>query len=52
MTDYAGNVWEAVPDWGGFGARRLRRSEETSGLGASLWEFQAGVYSCEPDELD
>ena len=42
MTDYAGNVWEAVPDWGGVGARRLMRSEETSGLGASLWEFQPG----------
>ena len=42
VTDYAGNVWEAVPDWGGVGARRLMRSEDTSGLGASLWEFQPG----------
>jgi uncharacterized cupin superfamily protein len=42
MTDYAGNVWDAVPDWGGVGARRLMRSEERAGLGASLWEFQPG----------
>jgi uncharacterized cupin superfamily protein len=41
MTEYASNVWEAVPDWGGVGARGLVRSE-ASGLGASLWEFQPG----------
>jgi len=41
MSDYASNVWEEVPDWGGVGARRLVRAGER-GLGASLWEFQPG----------
>ena len=42
MADYASNVWESVPDWGGVGARRLVRPEGGAGLGASLWEFQPG----------
>ena len=41
MADDARNVWDAVPDWGGVGARRLVRPERGS-LGASLWEFQPG----------
>jgi len=36
----AANIWDAVPDWGGAGARRLIRGGR--GLGASIWEFQPG----------
>jgi uncharacterized cupin superfamily protein len=35
------NVWDEVPDWGGVGARRLDRPEE-SRLGAAVWELQPG----------
>ena len=41
MPDDATNVWAAVPDWGGIGARRLARPAGTS-LGASIWELQPG----------
>jgi uncharacterized cupin superfamily protein len=36
----ATNIWDAVPDWGGAGARRLVRLGR--GLGGSIWEFQPG----------
>lgn len=39
MAD-ATNIWDAVPDWGGAGARRLIRGGR--GLGGSIWEFQPG----------
>ena len=41
MDDYAENVWDDVPDWGGVGARRIVRPDDGL-LGASLWEFQPG----------
>jgi uncharacterized cupin superfamily protein len=41
MSDYAGNVWDDVPDWGGVGARRLVRSPDGA-LGIAIWEFQPG----------
>jgi uncharacterized cupin superfamily protein len=42
MADDATNVWDAVPDWGGVGARRLARPV-TGSLGASIWELQPGA---------
>ena len=44
VPDYANNIWADVPDWGGVGARQLVRSEDTSAIGASLWEFQPGGF--------
>src|SRR6266851_573252 len=41
MSDYAANVWDDAPDWGGVGARRLVRAPGGS-LNASIWEFQPG----------
>jgi len=41
MSDYATNVWDDAPDWGGVGARRLVRAPGGS-LNASIWEFQPG----------
>ncbi len=42
-SDYAANVWDDVPDWGGgVGARRLVRAAGGK-LGASLWELQPGA---------
>jgi uncharacterized cupin superfamily protein len=41
MSDYATNLSDEVPDWGGVGARRLNRAPGGS-LNASLWEFQPG----------
>ncbi|HEY7422342.1 MAG TPA: cupin domain-containing protein [Gaiellaceae bacterium] len=43
MSDFAGNVSDDVPDWGGgVGARRLVRAEGGT-LNASLWEFAPGA---------
>jgi uncharacterized cupin superfamily protein len=39
MSD-AGNIWDAVPDWGGIGALRLTRVGGR--LGASIWEIHPG----------
>ncbi len=41
MSDYATNVWDDAPDWGGVGARRLIREPEGP-LNASIREFQPG----------
>jgi uncharacterized cupin superfamily protein len=41
MSDYATNVWDDAPDWGGVGARRLVRPPGGS-LNASIWELQPG----------
>ena len=43
MNDFAGNVWDDVPDWGGgVGARRIVRAEG-GGLNASIWQFAPGA---------
>jgi uncharacterized cupin superfamily protein len=43
MSDFAGNVWDDVPEWGdGVGARRLVRAEGGA-LNGSLWEFAPGA---------
>jgi uncharacterized cupin superfamily protein len=41
VGEYATNIWDEVPDWGGLGARKLVRSPSNA-LGASIWEFQPG----------
>src|SRR5919198_1437014 len=43
MNDFATNLWNDVPAWGGgVGARRLVRPANAM-LTASLWEFQPGA---------
>lgn len=43
MSDFAGNVWDDVPEWGGgVGALRLVRPER-GGLNGSVWEFAPGA---------
>ena len=43
MNDFAGNVWDDVPEWGGgVGARRIVRAEGGR-LNASVWQFAPGA---------
>lgn len=43
MSEFAANVWDDVPEWGGgVGARRVVRAEGGS-LNASLWELAPGA---------
>jgi uncharacterized cupin superfamily protein len=43
MSEYASNVWDDAPDWGGgVGACRLVRAPGGS-LNAAVWEFQPGA---------
>jgi uncharacterized cupin superfamily protein len=43
MNDFATNLWDDVPGWGGgVGARRIVRPANAT-LTAALWEFQPGA---------
>jgi uncharacterized cupin superfamily protein len=43
MGEYAANIWDDTPDWGGgVGAMRLVRAPGGS-LNAAVWEFQPGA---------